>query len=106
MVVESVGKALGSNLTSRTDGLRPVLCRTLNEERVRVGSPAGGFRGPVVIKHPWLFPPPAKHECLTRAPDGTPTDPVPLGSNELGLYSALELYLRGASGNLSTYADV
>jgi len=81
MIVKGIGKALRSNLTSRANRLGPVLRRPLNKERVRVGRPAGSFRRPVVIKHLQSFPPPVRHECLPRSPDGTPTHPVPLGSN-------------------------
>src|SRR3954469_17339882 len=87
-VVERVSEALGADHARHADGLRAILSRPLNEERVRICCPAGTLRRPVVraaghhssCRPPWirLLPAPAPDPvknlcdsvCLGYGPDG------------------------------------
>src|SRR3954449_9867075 len=86
-VVECVCEALGADHARHADGLRAILSRPLNEERVRICCPAGTLRRPVVraaghhssCRPPWirLLPAPAPDPvknlcdclCLGYGPD-------------------------------------
>ncbi len=48
-VVKGVSEALGADEASKTPGLHPVLCRSLDEEVVRVQVATGRVRGPVAV---------------------------------------------------------